>query len=450
VEIAVTGGVVVDIRYLVFGCPAAIAGAEELVRQVKGAPLLRAAAVSEERIAQALSLDAAKRACSNLAVDAFHQALECAWPKLAECPARLSGPDSPVGEGAADRGAVVVGMSGGVDSAVAALELSLAGYRVVGVTFRLWSDPVCARGQGCCSPETIRAARHSAHALGLPHLTVDIQRVFVERVVDGFVREYGDARTPNPCVRCNADVRFAMLASTADILGIHWIATGHYARLLHEPTRLLRGRDLSKDQSYVLAQVPSALLDRTLFPLGDLDKSTSRRLAREAGLPVHDAPESQEICFIPDNDYRRFLRERLGEREGPILGPHDEVLGRHGGLFNYTIGQRKGLGGFRHGVLYVTGLRPSDQAVLTGPAEALRVNTVRVAGLVRHRKHLPPEAHAQLRSSGRAVPVAIRDEGEELELTTLEETSSVAPGQTAVLYAGEEVLAAGTIHSTRA
>jgi tRNA-specific 2-thiouridylase len=320
---------------------------------------------------------------------------------------------------------------------------------VVGVTFRLWSDPVCARGRGCCSPETIRAARLSAHRLGLPHLTVDVQDLFQDRVVAGFIREYGAARTPNPCVRCNADLRFAMLAAVADRLGIYWIATGHYARMEHEPPRLLRGRDPVKDQSYVLAQVEPALLRRTLFPLGEMDKSTSRRLACEAGLPVHDAPESQEICFIPDNDYRRFLRERLGEREGPIIGPQGEVLGRHGGLFNYTIGQRKGLGSSKGGAaLYVTALRPADNTVIVGPLEALSIQTVRVVGLVRHRPHLPPEALAQMRSSGKPVRVSVRDEGDGLELTMQQPASSVAPGQAAVVYEGDEVLAAGTIGST--
>jgi tRNA-uridine 2-sulfurtransferase len=438
IEVAVSAGRVDCARYLVFGCPAAIAGAEELTRRIQGRTLLEAAAVSEEDIAAALALSAAKRDCSNLAVDALHAALEEAWSHGVD----------PVEDGTPDRGAVVVGMSGGVDSAVATLRLLAGGYRVVGVTFRLWSDPVCERGRTCCSPETIRAARQSAHLLGVPHLTVNIADAFRDHVVSGFVAEYAAARTPNPCVRCNADVRFAMLASVADRLRIHWISTGHYARIARSPTRLLRGVERAKDQSYVLAEVPPELLERTLFPMGDLDKATSRRLAREAGLPVHDAPESQEICFIPDNDYRRFLRERLGEREGPIIGPEGEI-GRHRGLFNYTVGQRKGLGASSRGARYVTGLRPEDDAVLVGHREDLRVGNVRVVRLVRHRSEMPRSGEIQLRSSGSPVPVRVSDEGQALEITILAEATGVSPGQTAVLYKGDEVVAAGTIASTR-
>ena len=304
-----------------------------------------------------------------------------------------SGPSTPRSAGP-DPEAVVVGMSGGVDSAVAALELSRRGYRVVGVTFRLWADPVCARGRTCCSPETIRAARESAHRLGLPHLTIDIGHLFRERVVEGFVREYSLARTPNPCVRCNADLRFEMLALAADRLGIR--SDRH--RALRPPGRDAAedcgvAVDRAKDQSYVLAQVPPGLLERTLFPLGAMDKETSRRRAREAGLTVHDAPESQEICFIPDDDYRRFLRERLGERPGNIVGLDGTVLGRHDGLYNFTIGQRKGLGVAASEPLYVTRLRFEDDSVVVGPRPMLRVRHVLVDRLVRHQSRYADAGH---------------------------------------------------------
>ena len=439
IEVSLRGGVLSDAGFLVFGCPAAIAGAEELVRRVRGRPFLQAAAVSEADIAHALSLDAAKRGCSNLAVDALHQALEDAWTR--------TDPSTPL-SATPDRQAVVVGMSGGVDSAVAALELSHQGYRVVGATFRLWTDPVCARGRTCCSPETIRAARGSAHRLGLPHLTIDIGPLFRERVVEDFVREYSLARTPNPCVRCNADLRFEMLAAVADRLGIHWIATGHYARLEGTPPRLQRGADRVKDQSYVLAQVPPSLLARTLFPIGAMNKETSRGRARDAGLSVHDAPESQEICFIPDDDYRRFLRERLGERPGRIVGLDGTVLGRHDGLYNFTIGQRKGLGVASTEPLYVTRLRTEDGSVVVGPGPMLRVRHVLVDRLVRHRADLPARGMLQIRSSGEAIPAEFRDEGHRVFVTLAGGARGVAPGQAAVLYDGECVILAGTIAST--
>jgi tRNA-uridine 2-sulfurtransferase len=439
VEVSLRGDTVTEAGFLVFGCPAAIAGAEELVRRVRGRPLLKAASVSEAEIADALSLDAAKRGCSNLAVDALHQALEDAWTR--------TGPSTPL-SATKDHQAVVVGMSGGVDSAVAALDLSRRGYRVVGVTFRLWADPACARGRTCCSPETIRAARESAHLLGLPHLTIDIGSLFRERVVEDFVREYSLARTPNPCVRCNADLRFEMLAAAADRLGIHWVATGHYARLEGTPRRLRRGADRAKDQSYVLAQVAPSLLERTLFPLGAMNKELSRRRARAAGLPVHDAPESQEICFIPDDDYRRFLRERLGVRPGHIVGLDGTVLGRHEGLYNFTIGQRKGLGVPSREPLYVTRLRAEDGSVVVGPGTMLRVRHVLVDRLVRHRADTPARGTVQLRSSGEAIPAEFRDEGHHVFVTLAGDARGVAPGQTAVLYSGERVILAGTIAST--
>jgi tRNA-specific 2-thiouridylase len=440
IEVSVREGNLSEVGFLVFGCPAAIAGAEELVRRVRGRPLLEAAAVSEAEVADALSLDAAKRACSNLAVDALHQALEAAWTR--------TGVSSAAPAATRDHQAVVVGMSGGVDSAVAALELSRRGYRVVGVTFRLWTDPVCARGRTCCSPETIRAARDSAHRLGLPHLTIDIGALFRERVVEDFVREYSLARTPNPCVRCNADLRFEMLAAVADRLGIHWIATGHYARLEGTPPRLQRGADRAKDQSYVLAQVTPSLLERTLFPIGAMNKETSRRHAREAGLSVHDAPESQEICFIPDDDYRRFLRERLGERPGRIVGADGTVLGDHKGSYNFTVGQRKGLGVASGVPLYVTRLRAEDGSVVVGPGAMLRVREVLVDRLVRHQAHVPTRGTVQLRSSGEAIPAEFRDDGHRVLITPAGDARGVAPGQAAVLYDGECVILAGTIAST--
>jgi tRNA-uridine 2-sulfurtransferase len=436
IEIKVRGDTVTEARFLVYGCPASVAAAEELVTRIEGRDLLEAAAISQDQIASALELSDAKRQCSNLAVDAFHSALEDAWGRGA-----LACPEG----GAPDTRGVVVGMSGGVDSAVAALALQEQGYLVLGVTFRLWSDPVCAKGRSCCSPETISAARRTAHRLGLPHLTIDLSARFRQEVVANFIGEYAAARTPNPCVRCNGDLRFAALAEVADRFGLYWIATGHYARLIGSPRSLHRGRWPEKDQSYVLAQVPDGLLARTLFPLGESDKATTRERAREAGLEVHDAPESQEICFIPDDDYRRFLRERLGEKPGPILGPDGQEVGSHTGLYNFTIGQRKGLGSRPGEPQYVIGLRPRDNAVMAGPADALGVRRVSVGRVVSHSPLPPGEMLLQVRSSGNPLRTRVRLRGDHLLLELEETARGIAPGQAAVLYEGDRVVAAGTI-----
>jgi tRNA-specific 2-thiouridylase len=444
IQLRLEGRHIAAARFQAYGCPATIAGASELVARVEGADLLDAAAISEESIADVLQLSPQKRACSNIAVDALHQALEDA---LRGVDTASADPDV-----ALDPRGVVVGMSGGVDSTVAALELVRQGYRVIGVTFRLWSDPVCATGRSCCSPEAIVAARRAAHGLGLPHLTIDLSERFCTEVVDYFVDEYRRARTPNPCVRCNAVLRFGALAAVADALGAAWIATGHYARLTGERAQLTRGVDDHKDQSYVLAQVPPPLLRRALFPLGGFHNTQTRALAREAGFEVHDNPDSQEICFIPDDDYRRFLRARVDAVDGDIVDTEGRVRGRHAGLHNFTIGQRRGLGIAGAEPLYVVALLPETQQVVVGPAAATEVHEVRVSGVVNHTAAhdgaVPAVLTAQVRSTGGAVGVECQPAGDGLVLRLTEAVRGVAPGQTAVVYAGEQVLCAGTIDDT--
>ncbi len=236
----------------------------------------------------------------------------------------------------------LVGLSGGVDSAVAALLLLQGGLRVEAVTFALWSDPACNRPNLCCSAESILAARATAQQLGIEHHLVDLADPFLREVVEPFVEEYARARTPNPCVRCNAYLRFPVLRSLADRRRLSHLATGHYARLSGNPPRLRRAMVAGKDQSYVLAQVLPRLLAGSLFPLGGLSKAQVREVALRAGLPVHSRPESQEACFIPDNDYRRFLRTRVDPRPGAIVDLSGQEIGRHRSLFDFTVGQRKG------------------------------------------------------------------------------------------------------------
>jgi len=440
IQLSLQGGRVVEAAFRAYGCPATIAGASEVVARVRGRTLLDAARLGGPEVADALQLPPAKRGCSNLAADALHLALEDAVRGRARLVAG--------GPGSDDRG-VLVGMSGGVDSSVAALALSEQGYRVVGVTFRLWSDPACGGGQGCCSPETIVTARETAHRLGLPHLTVDLTGEFYRAVVDDFVTHYERAWTPNPCVSCNAFLRFEALVRLADRLGLRWVATGHYARKSGE-SGLARGVDSSKDQSYVLAKVDPQLLARALFPLGDLNKAQTRALARTHGLEVHDRPESQEICFIPDDDYRRFLRERLGERPGDIVDPTGAHLGRHRGVYNFTVGQRRGLGLAAPQPLYVVALDPEERRVVVGGDEDAQVSTVWVADIVWHQPSVPRSAWVQMRSSGAPLRAEVWAEEGDLRLELPHPVRGIAPGQTAVLYDSLRVLAAGTIVRTEA
>ncbi len=444
VEVALYDGLIEEARFQAFGCPAAIAGGSEVVARVRGRSLLDGARLGAEEVADALELSPAKRRCSNLAADAFHLALEDAVGR---------GVDLVPAAVALDPRGVLVGMSGGVDSTVAVLRLQREGFRVVGVTFRLWSDPACDSARSCCSPEAVLRARRLAHRLGVPHLTVDLSTSFRERVVDYFVDEYGRALTPNPCVRCNAALRFRALGDLADRLRLGRIASGHYARVVEVgqgATRpaLLRGSDRHKDQSYVLAEVAPELLERCLFPLGPLVKSEVRVVAREAGLEVHDAAESQDICFIPDGDYRRFLRERLGEEPGTFVDLAGCTVGRHSGLWSFTIGQRRGIGLAAPEPLYVVALRPESREVVVGPAAAAEVRTVLVRRLVLHQHPVPERVEAQLRSSGSTVGARVTPGDDEVLLELDVPVRGVAPGQTAVLYAGDRVVVAGTIAAT--
>lgn len=359
--------------------------------------------------------------------------------------ATSSGARGPGHPGPRVSGGVLVGMSGGVDSSVAALLLKRAGYRVVGVTLHLWSDPFASGERTCCSPEAVQRAKSAANQLGIPHLTVDAREVFSDRVVSYFVQEYGAGRTPNPCAKCNARVRFQFMLELARRLGLERLATGHYARLLGDPPGLARGLDAGKDQSYVLAEVAPELLRDVLFPLGELEKPGVRALAAGAGLAGHSAAESQEICFIPDNDHVRFLAERLGERPGAIINDSGRPLGSHLGTYRFTIGQRKGLGLGQPHPLYVVGVNAVTGEVRVGERRELAVGTVHIEDVVGHRPFGGTPVKAQLRSSGVVVSAHLQGD----RTIVLEEPAyGVAPGQTAVLYEGENVVLAGTIADT--
>ena len=340
---------------------------------------------------------------------------------------------------------IVVGMSGGVDSSVAALLLKRAGYRVVGVTLRLWDPPGVGGERSCCSSEAVLRAKAVADALGIPHLTVDARDIFASRVVEYFVNEHALGRTPNPCVKCNARVRFSFMLDLVARLGMDEVATGHYARLTAQPAGLARGADLAKDQSYVLAEVPPELLRRLVFPLGELRKPQVRALATEAGLAGASQPESQEICFVPDDDHRGFLRTRLGERPGSIVDMEGKEVGHHQGTYNFTVGQRRGLRIGGGEPAYVMAVDAEKRRVVVGERSALAVGALRLGDVVRHRQPAGGEMTVQVRSSGGVVPARMPAD----DLVVLGKPAlGVAPGQTAVVYEGENVIAAGTILET--
>ena len=360
-------------------------------------------------------------------------------------------------------------MSGGVDSSTACLLLHEAGSRVIGVTMRLWSDPDCetmASGDslpaaGCCSPDAIRDAREVCHSLGLPHLTVDYRDDFADTVVDDFVSEYLAGRTPNPCTRCNGYFRFPELERLADHLGAAKIATGHYACMeeVHRAARegteedvafLARGRDRAKDQSYMLWSIPPGILPRLEFPLGGLTKQETRALARRAGLSVHARPESQDVCFIPDDDYRRFLRARGRELpgEGDIVDTRGKLLGKHRGYIDYTVGQRRHLGVSAPEPLYVLATEPGVNLVVAGSHDELALTRLRIGQINTFipAGEIPGEGlSVQIRYNSGPVPVRVREGAGEWLLELETPVYGVAPGQSAVIYDGELLIAGGVI-----
>jgi tRNA-specific 2-thiouridylase len=342
-------------------------------------------------------------------------------------------------------GRVAVAMSGGVDSAVALLR-SLP--NAVGVTLRLWLDPDGPDSErACCSPEAVIAARDTCHALGVPHVTLDLREDFRRAVVDPFVRGYARGETPNPCMRCNGAFRFGRLLAFARHAGADVLATGHYARIVeHAGHKLLaRAVDPEKDQSYMLARLDPAKLERIVFPLGEQTKADTRAEAERAGLAVARRGESQEACFLAGDDYRAFLERRgVDAREGAIVDENGKELGRHGGHWRFTPGQRRGLGVAAPQPLYALRSDARTNTVVVGPRTSLARTTVDAAG----RLYVPIErADAKLRYRSEAAPARVEATARGFRLELDEPSYGVAPGQAAVLYAGDAVVGAGTIRT---
>lgn len=349
---------------------------------------------------------------------------------------------------------VLVAMSGGVDSSVAAALLVEQGYDVVGATMKLFCHGDDVPDRPCCSLDSVNDARRVCESLGVPHYVLNLEDKFGHDVVDDFVSEYSRGRTPIPCVRCNTFTKFRDLVKKADSIDAKWIATGHYARVANG--ELMRGADDNKDQTYFLWGIDRSVLSRMLLPVGDSTKAETRALARKLGLSVvAEKPESQEICFVPDGDYMKILRQRLPPdapalTRGPIVTSDGRSVGEHEGFARYTIGQRRGVPGGFAIPMYVVAIRPEDRAVVIGPRDELLGSGV-IAREVNWLTEAPPVgSHIKVRVRHRA-PLAwgelIRHDGDEIEIALDEPVSAITPGQSIALYDNDRVLGGGFIES---
>jgi tRNA-uridine 2-sulfurtransferase len=358
---------------------------------------------------------------------------------------------------------VLVAMSGGVDSSVAALLLQRVGYKVVGVTMRLWVDPRAEESlpeeiKGCCSLEAVTDAAKVADKLGIPHYVMNMKEEFYRDIVCNFSDEYLLGRTPNPCVECNRAIKFSALFKRARGLGIKYFATGHYARIIRddktEKMKLFKGLDGNKDQSYMLYILGQEELQHALLPLGHMTKNEVRQIAEAEGLVVADKAESQEICFIPDNDYRSFLKRERPEavRPGDLVSASGEKLGRHQGIAFYTIGQRKGLGLTTERPMYVIGVDAESNRVIVGFEEQTYSGGL-IAGKLNYisgeSPGNPTGVEVKIRYRTDPVPAILYPpEAGFARVEFQQKQKAVTPGQSAVFYSGEEVLGGGIIESS--
>jgi tRNA-specific 2-thiouridylase len=441
-SVQVEDGRVCDAGFEAEGCGAATAASSAAVSLVRGQALLAAARVGVRHIADELGgLSAGKLHAAELAADALGRALGLAARSCAHL-------ERPAG------GRTLVAMSGGVDSAVAALLSGVSG-ETAAVTLELWADAENDGERSCCSATAVSQARTLAHSLGLAHFTIDLRAKFRAGVVEPFIAGYANGETPNPCVGCNGHVRLDAMLALADALGCEWLATGHYARIAeqnHACGPLLRvAADPAKDQTYMLAALAPSSLARMRFPLGELTKPEVRRIAADAGLAVANKAESQDLCFLAGTDRGRFLARhgRVGDRPGEIADRTGRVLGRHRGQHHFTVGQRRGLGVAAGAPLYVLDKDVTSNRVIVGPAHALRTRSVKLRGVRLHRAGTRVD-RVKLRYRSKALPgqlVGAPDRGlhRALELELTEPADAAVPGQLACLMAGDRVVGWGTI-----
>ena len=350
---------------------------------------------------------------------------------------------------------VLVGMSGGVDSSVAAYLLKAQGFEVIGVTMKVWPQDCISRAEDkCCGPQAVADARGVAHALGIPHYVVDEADAFEKTVIDYFASEYRLGRTPNPCVMCNEKLKFGNLLEKATRLGADYIATGHYAQIVQEKERFLlkKGVDERKDQSYFLFSLNQEQLSRSLMPLGDKTKTEIRVIAQKLGLKVYDKEDSQEICFVPGNDYTAFLKSHLGKesfQKGGIYDLEGNYLGEHEGIEFFTVGQRKGLGGGNKGPRYVVDIDAKQQRVIVGSAEDLLKESFmidRCSWNFSGEIPLSFEVKIKVRHQNTSFAATIFPQSNGRALVRLHEAQrAITPGQAAVCYSEERVIGGGWI-----
>jgi tRNA-specific 2-thiouridylase len=469
-------GRIADAGFDASGCGAAIAAGSATVELIRGASLLEAARVGAPQISAELGgLSPAKLHAAELAADALHRAL--GWAARTQAMLALS------------PSRTLVAMSGGVDSAVAALLIAEAGQEAVAVTLELWSDPENDGERSCCSAQAVRSAREIAHGMDMAHFSIDLREEFKTGVVAAWIEGYAAGLTPNPCVRCNGNVRLDAMLDLADRLGAQTLATGHYARVWHardasrdgataaappaaqfmsaagaDRAPLLRmAVDESKDQSYALAALSPGSLARLRFPLGDMTKPEVREHASQAGLDVARRPDSQDLCFLAGTSSADFLARHgsLKRRAGAIVDSDGRELGQHGGAHTVTVGQRHGLGiggrgmggvggvGGVGGPLYVIATDARANTVTVGSREQLRTDKVSVREVT---LHCAGTCVDQVKVRYRGARLPCRIEGgpcagahERLELRMLEQIERTAPGQVACLYAGDVIVGHGTI-----
>lgn len=440
ISVAVAGGKIERVTQDAGGCAATTAATAAAAELADGATVPEAAAIGPATIDEKLGgLAASHRHASVLAADALHRALSA-----------LAGSGEPLAPAPASGERVLVALSGGVDSAVAALIERERGADVVAVTLKLWADERTDGERSCCSPQAVLTARGLAHSLGIPHLTLDLEPEFRAGVVEPFLDGYRAGTTPNPCVLCNGEVRIDAMIALADRLGAGSLATGHYARVADDGAGplLASAADAAKDQTYMLSGLRPRSLARLRFPLAGLSKPEVRERARAAGLPVAERAESQDLCFLAGTGKHEFLRRHagLGERRGDVLDEDGNRLGSHAGHHGFTVGQRKGLGVASADPLYVLSTDADANTVTVGPRERLAKGRVRLRGARLHRDPSRVDSvrlryHSPLR---RCTVESVGPDGSAV-LALADPADAVAPGQVACLMDGDLIVGHGTI-----
>jgi tRNA-specific 2-thiouridylase len=439
ISLVLDGGQVASVSFDAEGCATTRAAAAATAELVDGETLLDAARVAPDAIAETLGgLTPQGAHAAQLAADALHRAIGAA----------VSGSEALAPAPGGER--VLVALSGGVDSAVAALLERERGAEVVAVTLKLWADRATDGERSCCSPEAVLGARALAHSLGMPHVTLDLRDAFRAGVVAPFLSGYAGGETPNPCVACNGDLRLDAMVALAERLGAAALATGHYARLADdgEGPLLTAPADPAKDQTYMLSGVRPATLASLRFPLAGLRKTEVRELAARAGLAVAEKRESQDLCFLAGEGKRAFLERNAGLAEWPgeLVDAAGTVVGVHPGHHNFTVGQRRGLGVASPEPLYVLRTDAASNRVMVGGHDELAKRDVRLRDARLHRPHSRVN-RVRLRYHSAAIACsALPGPGAEgLELSLDEPAYGVAPGQTACLMDGELVVGRATI-----